>query len=114
MSAYQRLSRTPMFRRNRSSRPKDISNSADRVNHGAILILIHLAAQPMDQNIHDICLRIEAVIENVFKNHRFRHWTIGVAHQVLEQGKLAWLKLYFFPPFLYFATEQIQRETPHL
>jgi len=66
------------------------------VNHR--LVFVYLAAEPMHQHIHDIGLRIKTVIENVFEDHRLRHWPIGVAHQVFEKRKLSRLQFYLLTP----------------
>jgi hypothetical protein len=53
------------------------------------LVSIDFAAQPVDQNVNYIGLRIETVIENVLEDHRFGHRPVHVAHQILEQRKFA-------------------------
>jgi len=63
----------------------------------------------MHQHIHDIGLRIKTVIENVFEDHRLRHWPIGVAHQVFEKRKLSRLQFYLSPP-PNFPRQQIHRQ----
>src|SRR5579862_723028 len=105
MTAYERLSRTAMLRRRRSSGAENIPDSPNCVQHR--LIFIDLAAQPVDQHVDHVGLRIEAIIEDMFEDHRFGHRTVGMAHEVLEQGKLAWLKLNFFRAAPDFAAEQV-------
>src|SRR5260370_21847154 len=100
MKAYQRLRRTPTLRR-RSSRPEDITNSSDGVDHRAALV--DLAAQAMDEDIDDVCLRIEAVVEDVLENHGLGHRAIAVAHQIFEQSKFARLEIDFFIAAMHFA-----------
>ena len=39
----------------------------------------------MHEHINDIGLRIEAVIPNVFEDHRFGDGAGGVAHEIFEQ-----------------------------
>src|ERR1039458_8907113 len=106
MSAYNRLRRSPMFRRNGSSRPEDITNSPDRVKHRPVLI--HFAAQTVHKDVHDIGLRVEAVVEDVFEDHGLGDRAIGIAHEVFEQGELARLQLDLLAPALHVAGEQIQ------
>src|SRR5437764_13575229 len=91
MSAYQRLSRTAMFRRKGSSRPENITHSSDSVDHG--LVFIQLAAQAMHEHVHDVGLGIKAVVKNVFKDHGLGDRSIGVPHEIFEQSELAWLQL---------------------
>src|SRR5580765_1294785 len=107
MKAYQRLSRTPTFRR-KSSRPEDITNSSNGVNHRAALI--DFAAKAMDQDIDDVGLRIETVVEDMFENHGLRHGAIGMAHEIFEQGKFARLKFDFFFAPMHFALQQVHGE----
>ena len=75
--------------------------------------LIHLAAQAVHEHIHDIGLRIEAVVEDVFQNHGLGDRAIGVAHQVFEQGELARLQLDFLRAALNFAREQVESQVAH-
>src|SRR5580765_1622633 len=105
MTAYHRPSRTPKLRRNGSSRPEDIANSPNRVDHRRVLFrlcaralagargkrsaFLYFAAQTMDEHVHDIRLRIEAVIKNVLENHRLGHRTVRMAHEILQQRVLA-------------------------
>src|ERR1017187_4929365 len=111
MSAYNRLSRSSMFRRRGSSRPEDIANSPNGVQHRPVLI--HLAAQAMDEDIHDIGLRIEAVVEYVFENHGLGDRAIRAAHEVLEQRELAGLQLNLLAAALHVASEQVQGQVAH-
>src|SRR5947199_3013095 len=92
ISAYHSPSRTAMLRRNGSSRPENISHSANRMDHRRILFrlaasamagsdrrcaLVYFAAQTMHEHVHYVCLRIEAVVKNVLEDHRLRHGAIG-------------------------------------
>src|SRR5258708_5649448 len=100
-----------MFRRKGSSRPENITNTSDRVNHRPLLI--NLAAQSMDQHIYDICLGIKTVIKNVFQDHGLRDRAISMAHQVLEQSEFAGLQLDFLARALDLASEQVHRKITH-
>src|SRR5450759_432480 len=111
MSAYNRLNRSPTLRRSDSSRPEDIADSPDGVKHCSVLI--HLAAQAMDEDVHDIGLRIEAVVEDVFEDHGLGDRAIGVAHEVFEQRELAGLQLNLLAAALHVAREQIQGQVAH-
>src|SRR5882672_8706608 len=109
--AYSRLRRTPMFRRRGSSRPENIANTSDCVNHRSILI--ELGTQSMHEHIYDVCLGIEAVIKNVFKDHGLGDRAISVAHEILEQGEFARLQLNSLAAPLHFAGKQIHSEVAH-
>src|SRR2546423_14583420 len=109
MKAYQRLSRRPMFRRSRS-RPKNITNSSQRVDHSPIFI--NLAAQAMDEDINHIRLWIKAVIEDMPEDHGLGDRPIRLAHQILEQSEFARLVLNLFAAAPRLPREQIQRQIP--
>src|SRR6266705_1521261 len=100
-----------MFRRKGSSRPENITNTSDRVNHRPLLI--ELAAQSMHQYIHDIWLGIKTVIKNVFQDHGLRHRAICMSHQILEQSEFAGLQLDLLARALHLATEKIHRKITH-
>src|SRR2546430_16153733 len=91
ISAYQRLSRTPIFQRKGSSRLEDIADSWNGMQHR--LVRVRFAAQTVHQHVQYVGLGIEAVIEDVFEDHRFCDRPIGVAHEVFEQRELARLQL---------------------
>src|SRR5437868_4774084 len=125
ISAYQSPSRTAMFRRNGSSRPENIPNSANSMDHRRILFrfaasalasrgrraaLIYFAAQAMDEHVHDIGLRIEAIIKNVLEDHCLGHRPIGMAHEILQQGVLARLQLDQFAATPDFASNEVKCE----
>src|SRR5690349_17324381 len=103
MNAYQRLSRTPTFRR-KSSRPEDITDSSDGVDHRAAFI--DFAAKTVNEDIDDVGLRVETVVEDVLENHGLGDWPGGMAHQIFEQCEFARLELDFFFAAMHFALEQ--------
>src|SRR5450759_3082091 len=111
MSAYNRLNRSPTLRRSDSSRPEDIADSPDGVKHPPVLI--HLAAQAMDEDVHDVGLRIEAVVEDVFEDHGLGDRAIRVPHEVFEQSELAGLELDLLVPAPHVAREQVQGQVAH-
>src|SRR6478736_3133709 len=94
IKAYQRLKRTPMFRRNGSSRPENITYPANGMNHRTSFV--QLATQPVDQHVHHVGLWIKTEIKNVFQNHGFRDRPVWVAHEIFEQGELAGLQFDLF------------------
>src|SRR3954453_16791115 len=105
MRAYHRLSLTPIFRRSGSSRPENIPNSSDGVNHQ--LLFTDLAPQAMHEHIDDIGLRIETVIKYVFEDHVLCAGPIWVAHQVFEQCEFARLQVDLQAAAPHLAREQI-------
>src|ERR1041385_2147944 len=107
MSAYQNPSRTPTLRRNVSGRTKDITDSPNRVDD--LLFWINLAANPMNQHVDDVCLRIKTVIEDVFQDHRLGHDTVWMTHQIFKQREFPRLEFNFLSVALHFAREQIER-----
>src|SRR5687768_10102906 len=72
IDAYQRFRRNVTVRPTRLRRFKDITHPAHGVNQLLREIFVHLVAQPADQHIHDVGLRIETVIPNVLEDHCFR------------------------------------------
>src|SRR6476620_4018773 len=93
--AYQSASRSPKKRggekgvRPLFSRPEDIANPAHGVQQLLVERPIDLLAQPADQDVHDVGLRIEVVLPDMRQNHRLRDDAPDVAHQVFEQRELA-------------------------
>ena len=53
----------------------------------------HLGAQPRDMNVDDVRLGVEVIFPDIFQQHRAGHDLPRVAHQILEETKLARLKL---------------------
>src|SRR5437867_3008207 len=106
--AYQRFRRTLKLPRSRLSRSKDISDSPDRVQ--LRLVWIHFGAQAVDEHVHDVGLRIETVVPHMFQDHGFGHRPTRMAHQILEQGKLARLEFDGFGPTRDLARQQVERE----
>src|SRR5262245_11391317 len=72
IDAYQRFRRNVTVRPTRLRRFKDITHPAHGVNQLLWEVLVHLVAQPTDQHVHDIGLRIETVVPNVLEDHCFR------------------------------------------
>jgi hypothetical protein len=60
------------------------------MNHG--FPLIDLGPKAVNEHIHYIRLRVEAVIKNMFEDHGLCDRAIGMAHQILKQRELPWLK----------------------
>src|SRR5271155_5533856 len=76
MSAYQRLSRKLTVRPKRLSRFEDITHAADRVQH--FLPFVYFVAQTVDQDVHDVGLRIKTIIPDVLEDHGFGDDPAGV------------------------------------
>src|SRR5262249_29123064 len=70
-------------------------------------VFVNFAAQAMNEDVHDVGLRIEAVIENVLEDHGLGDGAIGVAHEVFEERKLARLQVNLLAGALHLAAEQI-------
>src|SRR5271155_1385689 len=111
MVAYQRFSRKPNVRPSRSIRFEDIADSPDCVDQ--LPAPVNFVPEPADEHVHDIRLRIEAVVPDVFENHGLGHDAPGVAHEIFQKRELAGLKLDFFSTAPHFPGKQIQREIPH-
>ena len=98
-------------RRRGYSRAENIAGAAQGVDEFLIEIAIHFIAQPADQHVHDIGLRIEGVVPNVFENHRLRDDAPRIAQKIFEEGKFARLELDFFAIARDLAREQIKCQT---
>src|SRR5260370_25559890 len=90
---YQRIRLKVMVFRTWLRRFKNIPNSTDSWNHFRGEVFVDLVSQPTNQHIHDIRLRIETIVPNVFQDHRFRDHAPGIAHEIFEQSKFACLKI---------------------
>src|SRR5215831_21013793 len=92
--AYQTPIRSP-YTGSRASRSgaDDIAHAPDGVQQLLLETAIDLLAQAADEDVHDVGLRVEAVVPHVRQNHRLRNDLAGVAHQVLEQRELAWTQI---------------------
>src|SRR6476660_1160171 len=84
--AYQSASRSP---KNSGLRPEDITHPAHGVQQLLLERPIDLLAQPADQDVDDVGLRIEVVLPDVRQDHRLRDDAADVAHEILEQRELA-------------------------
>ena len=73
---------------------KDIADSPDRVNQLLTEPLVYLFPQMADPGFHDIRLRTEVVVSDVFHDHGLGHNPAGIAHQVFKKGKLKRFKIY--------------------
>src|SRR5688572_14152934 len=111
VSRYQTLSWNVSVRAQRSRSFKGIANSSCRLDQ--CVVGIDLAAQPVNEHVDDVRLRIETVIPNVLQDHRLGDNPARIAHQVFEQGELARLELDFLVATPHFAGEQIEREVSH-
>src|SRR5580693_1513180 len=107
ISAYHRLSRTAKLRKNLPA-SKDIAYSANGVQPR--FVRVDLGPQTMHQDIDHVRLRIEAVIEDVLENHRFRHGATGLAHQVFEQGGFARLQFHLLTAARDGARQEVKRQ----
>ena len=64
----------------------------------------------MNEDIDHVRLRIEAVVEDVLKDHRLGDGPARVTHQIFEQSEFARLEVDFFFAAMDFAFEQIHGE----
>src|SRR3954464_8975328 len=84
--AYQSASRSP---KNSGLGPEDIADASHGVQQLLLERAIELFAQPADEHVDDVGLRVEVVFPHVRQDHRLRHDLAGVAHQIFEQHELA-------------------------
>src|SRR6266850_5754999 len=91
--AYHSASRSPNARVKTGLRSEDIAHAADRVQQLLLERPIDLLAQPADEDVDDVGLRVEIVFPHVRQDHRLRDDASGVAHHVFEQRELTRAKV---------------------
>src|SRR6266567_461103 len=64
----------------------------------------------MDEHVHDVGLRIEAVVEDVFEDHGFCDRAVRVAHEIFEQREFPRLQFDQLATTADFACNQVQCE----
>ncbi len=67
----------------------------------------------MHQYIHNVGLRVETEIPDVFQNHGFGHRTSRMTQQQFEQGKFARLEFDFLSGANHFPGKKIHFEIAH-
>src|ERR1700704_2786121 len=73
-------------------RANDIAGSPDCMDEFLFGSAVEFCAQPADVSFHNLRLRIEMKVPHVLQQHRPRHYTAGIAHQVFKQLKLTGLQ----------------------
>ena len=63
------------------------------MNQLFVEVTVHLVTQPGHQHVDDIGQRIEVVCPDVLDNHGLKYHSADVAHQILQQRKLAGLQI---------------------
>src|SRR3954451_19499883 len=105
--AYQSARRRP---KNSGLRPEDISDASHRLQQLLLERPIDLFAQPADEHVDDVGLRIEVVFPDVRQDHRLRYDLAGVANQIFEQHDLARPQIERLAAAVYLARQQIERQ----
>src|SRR5450432_4165305 len=79
---------------------ENIANAAYGVDQWSWRVVIYLAAQTIDVDIHNIGCRINPHPPDMVQNHRASYHATFVAAQILQQRKLLWgqLKQMITPP----------------
>src|SRR4030095_15495308 len=95
IAEYQKVSRKARVLWTRLKNLEGIAHSPVGLNQFFLEVAVHLVAQPGNQHVDDVGQRIEVVTPDVFYNHRLRHDSAGVAHQVFQKPKLARLQIEF-------------------
>ena len=67
----------------------------------------------MHEDVHNIGLRIEAVVEDVLQDHGLGDRAIWIAHEVFQQSVLPGLQVYLLGAALHLAREQINAQVAH-
>src|SRR5215471_4067443 len=93
---YQTINLNVIVLRMRLRRSKNITDSANGLNHFFREVLVYFVPQPANQHVHDVRLRIETVVPDVFENHGFGNDSTRVAHEVFEQREFSRLQIQLF------------------
>ena len=67
---------------------KDISHSSHRLDQRLLTGAIHLAAQPVNMNIHYVRVRLDAHSPDLVQDHRTCHNAPRISAQVFQEHKL--------------------------
>src|SRR5581483_9064369 len=90
--------------------PEAIADAADGMDQRIGLLVVDLAAHPPDIDVDDVGRRIEVQIPDVLQQHRARHHTALVAHQIFQQLKLLRQQHQLLAAPARTARDQIDRE----
>src|SRR5215470_9415900 len=83
-AAYRRASPKLAVPINLRGSSKDISDSPDGVDQLLLAPGAHLRPQPADMGFDDLGLRVEMKFPHPLEQHRPRHHTPGIAHEIFE------------------------------
>src|SRR5579864_444791 len=72
---------------------ENVAHTANRVNQWTRSVVIHLAAQTINMDIHDIGCGINLHPPDVVQNHRARYHATFVPAKIFQQRKLLWRQL---------------------
>src|ERR1039458_786801 len=76
---------------------ENIAHTSQRSNQRLLSLAIHLAAQAIDVNIHDVGIRLDAHAPDLVKNHGARDHAAGIATKILQQDELLGRELQDMP-----------------
>src|ERR1700686_3031990 len=72
---------------------ENVANAANGVNQWSPRIMIHLAAQTINMDIHDVSCWIDPHPPNVVQDHGPRYHATFIAAKIFQQRKLLWSQL---------------------
>src|ERR687892_606718 len=74
----------------------NIAHAADRMDEfGSAKTLVNFIPQPAHACFHDIGLRVEVIVPDMFHDHGFGNDPAGISHKILQQRKFARLEIDF-------------------
>ena len=64
-----------------------VAHTADGVNQGFAIVVVNLAAQTINVNVHDIGRRVKTHVPDMVEDHRPSYYSAHVSAKVLEAGR---------------------------
>src|SRR5512135_2785569 len=89
---------------------EDIPDSSEGADKGLLTGGVDLAAQAIDVDVDDVCVRVDAHAPDFLKDHGAGDDAAGVAAEVLEEDELLWSELEGLSGAHGFAAEQVELE----
>src|SRR5271167_1028980 len=93
---------------------ENIANTANCVDQWSWFVMIYLAAQTIDMDIHNISCGINPHPPDMVQNHSTSYHTTFVAAQIFQEGKLLWGQLQHLIAPPRFPAHQVKLEVGSL
>jgi hypothetical protein len=77
-------------------------------------MLIYLASQAIDVDVHHVRRGINSHAPNVVQNHRASNHSAGISTKIFQEGKLLWSQLQHMAAAAGFMTYQVELQVSSL